>query len=108
MEEWYLRDVITKYWKQLKSKALIMLGEGNAGKTPIAEVIAMAIAEFWAEQMGPGAPEPCYRLTSDIDFLRGVVGIKCQVDVVDDADSDQIPIKKMKAVTDVWEVASRP
>ena len=40
VEEWYTRDIIMKYWPQLKSKALIMLGEGNAGKTPIAEVVS--------------------------------------------------------------------
>ena len=63
--------------------------------------IALAVAEFWAEEMGPEAPTPCYRLASDIDFLRGVVGVKTQVDVVDDADSHEITIKKMKAATDV-------
>ena len=70
------------------------------GKTPIGQIIAMAIAEFWKEEF-PDLEPPSFRLTSDIDFLRGVVGSRSCVDMVDDADSPTIPIRKLKALLDV-------
>eukprot|EP00973_Karenia_brevis_P076100 10570574-Karenia_brevis.AAC.1 len=40
-------------------------------------------------------------MTSDIDFLRGAAGVKTCVDIIDDPDMPSIPIRKMKAGTDV-------
>ena len=101
IREWYLTEIITKYWGQIKSKALIMLGEAGRGKTPIAQIIAKAVAEYWYEVHGEQLPPPCYRITTDIDFLRGATGVKTCVDIADDADSNTIPIRKLKSLTDV-------
>ena len=95
IQEWYLKKVIQKYWTQLKTKALIMLGEGGRGKTPIAEILALAVAEFWYELHNQDIPVPCYRITSDIDFLRGCTGVKSCTDIVDDADSNTLPIRRV-------------
>eukprot|EP00969_Alexandrium_andersonii_P077809 3432305-Alexandrium_andersonii.AAC.1 len=51
--------------------------------------------------MGDGAPQARFRLTSDMDFPRGITGVKSCVDIVGGADTDALPIKKAKAFTDV-------
>ena len=96
VEEWFLTKVIARFWGQIKRKALVILGPAGCCKTPIASVIGLAVAEFWAEQMDGDCDPPCFRLASDLDFLRGVVGTKTCVDIVDDADSDTLPIKKSR------------
>ena len=101
IREWYVTEVISAYWTQIKTKALVMLGEPGRGKTPISQIIALAVAEYWFELHGDEMPAPCYRITTDIDFLRGAVGVKTCVDIVDDGDSDSIPIRKLKSLTDV-------
>ena len=63
-------------------------------------IVDLAIAAYWAEEF-PGQEPPCFRLTSDIDFLRRIVRSRNCVDIVDDADRDTIPIKKVKALLDV-------
>ena len=44
--EWFMDKVIIKFWPQLKKRALMLLGEAGRGKTPVAELIGMAVAEY--------------------------------------------------------------
>ena len=74
VQTWYLENVIKTYWTQLKTKALIQLGLGGRGKTPVSEIIALAVADHWKAVRGDELPPACYRITSDIDFLRGALG----------------------------------
>ena len=51
-----------------------------------------------------GSPEPSFRLFSESDFLHVAAGVKNCVDVLDDADTDQIPMKKIKAFPEIEEL----
>ena len=105
--DWFLEKVVARFWPQHKKKALIILGEPGRGKTPLAEVIGLAVAEYWAAEMDideQSDEQPCIRVTQDFDFVRGGVGSKCCVDILYDTDMDTLPIKKAKAVTDLGNV----
>ena len=102
IQEWHTTKVLQIIWPQLKRHALILLGEpGRGKKTPIAQIIAMAVARFWSEEMPDDHEKPSYRLTCDLDFLRCAVGSRSCVDIVDDADSNTILIKKLKSLLGV-------
>lgn len=94
--EWYL-DIIKLFAPQLKIKAFIQIGEPGRGKTPVAEILALALAFWWWVVGGKEGHRPCFRMTSDIDFLRGARCAKTMVDILDDPDANALLIRKMKA-----------
>ena len=104
IQPWFLQKVLQPIWPMLKTKSLIILGEPGRGKTPIGQIIAMAVARYWSIQDEKDAGRPCFRITSDIDFLRGVTGDKTCVDIVDYADCNTIPVRKFKSIADVGSV----
>ena len=104
IQPWFLDKVVRVFWHQLKEKSIVILGDAGRGKTPVGQIIALAVAAFWKSQLGEIGEDPCFRTVPDIDFLRGAMGCKTMVDIVDDCDSDQLPIKKVKALLDVGQV----
>ena len=77
------------------------MGGAARGKTPFGICVAMAMTHFWKDSAGLDDAEPCFRLASDIDFLRVVIGAITCVDILDDCDSKELLIKKIKAFLDI-------
>ena len=112
MRAWFIQNILREVWDQLLTKGLMMLGASGAGKSPCAKTIAMGVADYHYQLLLESLPEgefpdpedkPSFRTAADIDFLRGLVGTKTMVDLFDDGDSDQQPIRKVKAMGDVSE-----
>ena len=105
VQDLYVDKILGRVFDMLLTKAIIMLGEAGAGKTPLAKAIALAVASYHYDRSVDTdfLEEPCFRCTQDIDFLRVSPGSKTIVDIIDDGDMNTIPIRKMKAGTDVGE-----
>ena len=78
-----------------------MLGKAGAGKTPAAQAIAMAFAEYWILKANEGNDaRPSFRLSNSLENLRGEPGLRTRPDILDDSDMSNIPLPKVKAFLD--------
>ena len=108
---WFLDDVLIPYvLKYLFVGGLVQIGEPGKGKTPIAEILAFQLSlysileEF--SKTGQCSAEVAYKITSNMDFLRGEPGSKFLPIVVDDLDLPAELMARIKALLSVGEVKS--
>jgi hypothetical protein len=102
---WFLDDVLAPIVPHLLDHTVLFLGEPGRGKTVIAEILAQAFSLYHILQDGVDE-EMSYKITSDLDFLRGEPGSKYRPAVLDDIDLQKQPIVKCKAVFASSEVKS--
>ena len=96
---WFLDDVLMEILGDLQSKTLVFMGFAEKGKTPVAEAISMALSEYYILKENINA-HPSFRLCSSLDQLRGESGCKERPDILDDPDTSQVPISKLKSFLD--------
>ena len=101
LQGWFLDDVLIPLLPHLQHKSLVMVGLAEKGKTPTAQAIAMAFAEYWLLVDGKDDLAPSFRISNSLDHLRGEPGMKYRPDILDDADMSTIPVSKMKAFLDM-------
>jgi hypothetical protein len=78
---WVL-DILENIW-DFDIAALGLLGESNKGKSPLGRSVLMAQCRCNKKRFGVVA-EPCIRVTTEFDFLRGERGNVCMGDFLDD------------------------
>ena len=72
--------------KCLHHDTLLLLGEANMGKTPVAMILAMALSRYWIAKDAKQDLSPGFRTASDLDFFRGEPGSKYVPDLFEDGD----------------------
>lgn len=77
-----------------------MLGELNAGKSPLCRSILMAQCRLHCERFQL-QDKSCVRCAPEIDFLRGEAGSVGMGDFLDDPDMQHVGVKILKAFLDV-------
>jgi hypothetical protein len=101
LRSWFLEEVLFPLIRDMKTKTLVMLGKAGAGKTPAAQAIAMAFAEYWILKANEGNDaRPSFRLSNSLENLRGEPGLRTRPDILDDSDMSNIPLPKVKAFLD--------
>ena len=101
LSSWFLEDVVFPLLPDMKTKTFVMLGKAGAGKTPAAQAIAMAFAEYWILRANQEHElRPCFRLSNSLENLRGEPGLRERPDILDDSDMSNIPLPKIKAFLD--------
>ena len=88
------------------SASLILLGEPNAGKTPLGRAYLFAMRRRNIRALNIEDTVPCIRATPEIDFLRGEAGNLSMGDFLDDGCLSSLPMKVVKAFTDVGQFES--
>ena len=97
-----LRYIIAPIIPSFRRHSLVLLGEGNVGKTPLAIILAFALARYWVSVDGADV-DPEVSVAPDMDFFRGDPGTKYRPFIYDDGDAFELPIRKLKAFLDVAE-----
>ena len=101
LSSWFLEDVVFPLLPDMKTKTFVMLGKAGAGKTPAAQAIAMAFAEYWILRTNQEHElRPFFRLSNSLENLRGEPGLRERPDILDDSDMSNIPLPKIKAFLD--------
>ena len=96
-----IHDLSAGFLGDMKSKTLVFLGNAGARKTPAASAIAMAFSEYWLLRSEDQEDKrPSFRSASSFDQLRGEPGIRERPDILDDADTSQQALPKLKAFLD--------
>ena len=86
-----------------EKKALVFLGEPNAGKSPAGRSLLMASVRHNKSKYGLEGV-PCMRIAAEVDFLRGEEGHLLMGDMLDDGDCNGQAIRKIKSMMDVAEM----
>ena len=79
-----------------------MLGEANAGKTPVALTLGFLFSRWYIQRYGFDK-EASVRTAPDLDFFRGNPGTLAQPYILDDSDLNTQEVAKLKAFLDVGE-----
>ena len=93
-----LKDVIPT----LKTQSLVFVGRPGWGKTPLMQVLAMAMSKYWIDEGREQTRlnSPCFRVAESLDFFRGEPGLLERPDIFDDGDMNLQPITSLKAFLD--------
>eukprot|EP00973_Karenia_brevis_P071714 9965720-Karenia_brevis.AAC.1 len=65
----WMQPIMSLLLPTLLSASLLLLGEKGAGKTPLAIILALAVARYWASREGVQDPAG-YRVCQDLDSLK--------------------------------------
>ena len=108
---WFLDNVLMPYvLRYLPTHGLLQIGEPGKGKTPVAEILAFQLSiylilDYYAKE-GNMPAKVMYKITSNLDFLRGEPGSTFLPIIVDDLDLPSELTARIKAVLAVGEVKS--
>ena len=83
----------------LKSKSLVLLGRPGWGKSPLLQVLAMAVSKYWISQpdITTKLDSPCFRVAESLAVFRGEPGLIECPDIFDDGDVNLQTITSLKA-----------
>ena len=88
--------------RSLFDHGLVMLGEPNQGKTPLALLLSFMMSRYYIDTYNYDAEAQC-RCATDLDFFRGDPGLVYQPFILDDGDLSSQDVTKLKAFLDVSE-----
>ncbi|CAE7363412.1 unnamed protein product [Symbiodinium sp. KB8] len=95
----WLLDILEKIWN-FDQSAFLMLGEAEAGKSPLGRSVLMAQVRHNQHRF-KARGTPCIRCTAEIDFLRGEPGSVIMGDFLDDTTLSNLSVKTLKYFLDV-------
>jgi hypothetical protein len=95
---WVL-EILEEIW-DFDIASLVLLGEPDCGKSPLGRSVLMAQCRHNKTRFGIDG-DPCIRVTTEIDFLRGEQGSVLMGDYLDDGNLNGLPMKVVKALLDV-------
>ena len=95
---WVL-DILEKIW-DFDVAALGLLGESGAGKSPLGRSVLLAQCRKNRRTYNVQS-EPCLRVTTEFDFLRGEVGNLVTGDFLDDGSLSLLQFKLLLSFCDV-------
>ena len=85
----FLQVALGPLLPKLRRNSLMMLGEPNIGKTPVAWILAFMKARYWVA-VDQANVDPKARGGSDLDFFRGDPGTKYEPFLFDDGDVSEL------------------
>jgi hypothetical protein len=97
-QTWFL-DIAEDIY-EFDNVALGLLGDSGTGKSPTGRTVLLSQARN-NKVVFECDDEPCMRVTTEFDFLRGELGNVCMADFLDDGGVFMILLKAMLAFTDV-------
>jgi len=89
-------DTIFNIYESLRKKTIVFLSVPGLGKTPLSMAILMSLSRDSGDTQGP-----YFRMTSELDFLRGEPGTYGRGDLFDDGDTSAQNPRSLKAFLDV-------
>ena len=98
-DDW-LAPLLLVLLPKLLQTSLLLMGENSIGKTALATILAMAFSRYWIHRNGKSV-RASFRLTQDIDFLKGIPGSQEQPVIVDDGGLGEWLAKTLKAFLDM-------
>eukprot|EP00933_Yihiella_yeosuensis_P072374 TRINITY_DN80759_c0_g1_i1.p1 TRINITY_DN80759_c0_g1~~TRINITY_DN80759_c0_g1_i1.p1 ORF type:complete len:647 (-),score=98.99 TRINITY_DN80759_c0_g1_i1:552-2492(-) len=102
LDQHFLRFGLFPILPTLKNHGLLLLGQANAGKTPLSIIVSLMFSRHYIQKFAM-EKDSSMRTAPDLDFFRGNPGnISCPF-VFDDSDIDQVNVAKLKAFLDVGE-----
>ena len=89
-------DHLFEIYPTLRQKSIVCLSVPGLGKTPLGMSVLMALSRDSGDVQGP-----YFRMTSELDFLRGEPGCYGRGDLFDDGDTSAQQVRSLKAFLDV-------
>ncbi len=100
-----LRFILGPLLPSLRTTSIVFLGENGIGKSPVAEILALALARYWINKHGVDR-DPTVRIAPDMDFFRGDPGNPYTPFIFDDGDVASVEMRKLKSFLEVGEEES--